>query len=58
LRGEVAEKGKTERIPLSAAAESVLKIIDKDNLEYVFPCKDGEPRPEFKKVAKRVKENT
>ena len=57
LRGDVAKKGKTERIPLSAAAKSVLESIERDNPEYVFPGKDGGPRREFKKVAKRVKEN-
>lgn len=57
LRGDAAKKGKTERIPLSAAAKSVLESIEKDNPEYVFPGKDGGPRREFKKVAKRVKEN-
>jgi integrase len=57
LRGEVAKKGKTERIPLSAAARAVLKSIEKTNDEYVFPGKDGGQRREFKRVAKRVKEN-
>lgn len=56
LRGEVAKKGKTERIPLSAAARAILKSIDRISKEYVFPGKDGGPRLEFKKVAKRVKE--
>ena len=57
LRGEVAKKGKTERIPLSAAARSILKSIEKTNDEYVFPGKDGGPRREFKRIAKRVKES-
>ena len=32
LRGEVAKKGKTERIPLSAAARAVLKSIEKTSV--------------------------
>ena len=36
LRGEAAKKGKTERIPLSAAAKAVLESIEKSNPEYVF----------------------
>ncbi len=55
LRGEIAKKGKTERIPLSAAARAILKSIPKAS-DYIFPGKDGGPRREFKKVAKRVKE--
>jgi integrase len=56
LRGEVAKKRVTERIPLSAAARAILKGIPKTIGEYVFPGRDGGPRHEFKKVAKRVKE--
>ena len=56
LRGEVAKKRKTERIPLSAAARTVLKSIDRTSNAYVFPGKDGGPRREFKRVSKRVKE--
>ena len=55
LRGEIAKKGKTERIPLSAAAKAILKSIPRAG-DYIFPGKDGGPRREFKKVAKRVKE--
>jgi len=57
LRGAVAKKGKTERIPLSAAARAILKSIEKTNGEYVFPGKDGGQRREFKRIAQRVKEN-
>jgi integrase len=57
LRGEAAKKGKTERIPLSAAAKAVLENIEKSNPEYVFPGKDDGPRREFKRIAKRVKES-
>jgi integrase len=57
LRGVVAKKGKTERIPLSATARGILKGIPKTTGAYVFPGRDGDgPRREFKKVAKRIKE--
>jgi integrase len=56
LRGVVAKKGKTERIPLSAAARAILKDIPRTTNEYVFPGKSGGARHEFKRVAKRVKE--
>ena len=56
LRGEFAKKGKTERIPLSAAARAILKGIERLNDEFVFPGRYGGPRKEFKKIAQRVKE--
>jgi integrase len=56
LRGEVAKKRVTERIPLSAAAKAILKSIPRTTNEYIFPGKDGGARHEFKRVAKRVKE--
>ena len=56
LRGELAKKGRTERIPLSAAAKAILRCIDSLDETYVFPGKDGGPRKECKIIAKRVKE--
>ena len=57
LRGTVAKKGKTEHIPLSAAAREIFKSIERTTSPYVFPGRDGVgPRHKFKKVAKRVKE--
>ena len=56
LRGELAKKGRTERIPLSAAARSILRGVDRISDTYVFPGNDGGPRKEFKKIAQRVKE--
>jgi integrase len=56
LRGEFAKKGKTERIPLSAAARAILKGIERLDDEFVFPGRYGGPRKEFKKIAQRVKE--
>jgi len=56
LRGEFAKKGKTERIPLSAAAKAILKSIERMGDEFVFPGRYGGPRKEFKKIAQRVKE--
>ncbi len=56
LRGEVAKKGKTEKIPLSNAAKNILQAVTNPLAsEYVFPGKDGGPRKDFKRVAQRVK---
>ncbi|SBW10979.1 Site-specific recombinase XerD [uncultured delta proteobacterium] len=56
LRGELAKKRRTERIPLSAAARKILRGIDRIDVTYVFPGKYGGPRKEFKKIAERIKE--
>ena len=44
LRGEVAKKGHTERIPTSDMALTLLQAVERGNSEYVFPGKDGGPR--------------
>ena len=56
LRGDIAKKGKTERIPLSPATQAILQTIPRTGSDYVFPGKDGGPRREFKKVSRRIKE--
>ncbi len=55
LRGDVAKKGKTERIPINASARQILKNIIRGESLYVFPGKDGGPRKEFRRIAERVK---
>ena len=55
LRGEVAKKGHTERIPMNDIAFGILQSIDKSESEYVFPGKDGGPRKEARRMAQRVK---
>ncbi len=56
LRGDVAKKGKTERIPLNATAKKILLSVDKVKASsYIFPGKDGGPRKDFRRVARRVK---
>ncbi len=55
LRGEVAKKGKTERIPMNDTSFKILQSIDKTNNPYVFPGKDGGPRKELRRMAQRVK---
>lgn len=58
LRGDVAKKGTTERIPMSESAKTILLSIKKHPTSlYVFPGKDGGPRKEFRRVAQRVKKN-
>ncbi len=55
LRGEAAKKGKTEHIPMTAAARSVLESIHKQNSPYVFPGRDGKQRTDYRRIARRVK---
>lgn len=56
LRGEAAKKGKTEHIPMSSAAKTVLQSIDRTSSHFVFPGKDGNQRKDFRRIARRVKE--
>ncbi|MBB5143643.1 tyrosine-type recombinase/integrase [Desulfovibrio intestinalis] len=56
LRGEVAKKGTTERIPLSHAARAVLRGVKKTDSPFVFPGKNGAQRKDFRKIAIRVKQ--
>ncbi len=56
LRGEAAKKGKTEHIPMSSAAKTVLQSIDRTSSQFVFPGKDGNQRKDFRRIARRVKE--
>ena len=55
LRGEAAKKGKTEHIPMTTAARSVLESIHKQNSPYVFPGRDGKQRTDYRRIARRVK---
>jgi integrase len=55
LRGEVAKKGHTERIPMNEAAFSILNSIEKSSSPYIFPGRDGGPRKEIRRMAQRVK---
>lgn len=55
LRGEVAKKGKTESIPMSAVARQILEAIESVDSPYVFPGKNGEQRKEFRRLPERVK---
>ena len=57
LRGEVSKKGKSERIPLSQEARSVLLNVSKTDSPFVFPGRNGGQRKDFRKIAERVKEN-
>ena len=55
LRGEAAKKGKTEHIPMTTVARSVLESIHKQNSPYVFPGRDGKQRTDYRRIARRVK---
>lgn len=57
LRGETAKKQKTENIPLSQSAISILNGIQRSDNPFIFPGKDGGQRKVFRKIAERVKKN-
>lgn len=56
LRGEAAKKGKTDFIPMTAAARSVLDSIENRESDYVFPGRNGGKRTDYRRIARRVKE--
>jgi integrase len=55
LRGDAAKKGKTEIIPLSHSARTVLESVPRSGSKYVFPGRNGGKRQDFRRVALRVK---
>lgn len=57
LRGEVAKRGKTDYVPMSDVAYAILLNIHRTASEYVFPGKDGGPRKEVRRMARRLKKN-
>lgn len=57
LRGESAKKQKTECIPLSQSALSILRNLQGGDSPFVFPGPDGGQRKVFRKIAERVKKN-
>ena len=56
LRGETAKKGKTEYIPLTAAARAVLEKVTRTDSPYVFPGRGGGKRGDFRRIARRVRD--
>lgn len=56
LRGSVAKKGKTETIPMTLSARKIFEDIARTDSLYIFPGKDGGPRHDFRRMARRVKE--
>lgn len=56
LRGEHAKKRKTETIPLTASVAEVLSKITRTASPYVFPGKNGGPRQDFRRIARRVRD--
>ena len=55
LCGKSAKNSKTEYIPMSDAAKSILLNIHRTQSLYVFPGKNGGQRSEFRRIARRVK---
>ena len=57
LRGASAKKGKTEFIPMTTAARAILGAVERTASPYVFPGKDGGQRQDFRRMARRVRDN-
>ena len=55
LEGASAKKGKTEFIPMTTAARSILAALDHTS-EFVFPGKNGGQRQDFRRIARRVRD--
>lgn len=56
LRGDVAKKGKTEHIPLTAAARAVLEAVPRTGSPFIFPGRGGRQRDNFTRMARRVRD--
>lgn len=57
LQGESAKKGKTDFIPMTTAARAILEAVERTASPYVFPGKDGGQRQDFRRMARRVRDN-
>lgn len=47
--------GKSQKIPLNQSARDLLKSIQKSDSEYVFPARNGGPRKDISKDARKIK---
>lgn len=56
LRGEVAKKGRTEYLPMTAATRAILEGVRRSESPYVFPGRAGGKRQDFRRMAWRVKQ--
>ena len=56
LQGASAKKGKTEFIPMTTAARSILEGVERTASPYVFFGKDGGQRQDFRRMARRVRD--
>ena len=57
LQGESAKSGKTSQIPMTTAARAILEAVERTASQYVFPGKDGGQRQDFRRMARRVRDN-
>ena len=57
LQGESAKSGKTSQIPMTTAARAILEAVERTASQYVFPGKDGCQRQDFRRMARRVRDN-
>jgi integrase len=56
LRGAFAKNKKTDRIPLSKAARTILEKIEHTDSPFVFPGRNGGQRADFKRISQRVRD--
>lgn len=56
LQGASAKKGKTDFIPMTTAARSILEGVERTASLFVFPGKDGGQRQDFRRMARRVRD--
>ncbi len=47
--------GKSQKIPMNQSARDLLKSIQKSDCEYVFPARNGGPRKDISKDARKIK---
>jgi integrase len=55
LRADAAKNERTEKIPMSAAAEAIPERVEHTST-YIFPGRHGEKRKEFSRIARRVRD--
>lgn len=48
--------GKSQKIPMNQSARDLLKSIQKNDSEYVFPARNGGPRKDINKDANKIKQ--
>ena len=56
LQAEFAKNKKTQRVPVEEAVLSILAALPRTS-DFVFPGKNGQKRTDFRRIARRVRDN-